>query len=133
MLVMYTLAGRARPNKHVRDRLEANGLEYIEKSLKFNDYQITHEEVKYLLQRCPYDVYDIIDVRCNEFLEIKEGFEDITTLKLIDMIVKCPRLLRSPIVISPHQLLIGAGREDVEDFIFIELRKRGMLPNEEEI
>lgn len=110
MVIIYTSPGCGSCRKAKR-WLQDNHITYLEKNIFSNLLQ--ENEVKYLLSRCENGTTDIISTRSKAYHTLKKNIDEFSIQELIAIIQKNPSILKRPIIVSEHTLVVGYDDDEI--------------------
>jgi len=97
------------------DVLKQSGVDY-ERREYFKD-RFTKDELKALLDGHGLSVADVISTRSTPYKEHHLASRNLPDDEIVELMVRDPRLLRRPIVISGERIVIGHNEAKLNDLI----------------
>ena len=99
----------------IRDRLNKHNINFVEKNL----YKVSINEVdlKHILDRCDNGFEDIISKRSIPYKRISDVINDMKYSELFQFILDNQEILRTPIVYTKRDMLIGYQEDTFEEFM----------------
>lgn len=110
MVIIYTSPGCASCRK-AKHWLEDNHISFVEKNIFSN--LLNETEIKYLMSRCENGTQDIISTRSKAFQTLKKALDDFSTSELIALIQRNPSILKRPILLSEHAMVVGYDDDEI--------------------
>lgn len=126
MIVVYSRRG-TNSTHIVTEDLRKHKLPFIIKT--FGEDVLSEVEVRYMISKCEYDIFDILSTKTTAFKELEMDIEDLTISELIDLIISKPELIRAPMVFSSTQHIFGYTKESWQDMLSVVLKRRKFYGN----
>ena len=121
MIIFYTSPGCASCRKAKR-WLQDNRIDFIEKNIFSN--LLSESEIKYLMSRCENGTEDIISTRSKAFATIKGSIDDLSVKELTRFIQRNPSILKRPIMLSEHSMVVGYDDDEITAMVPVERRRQ---------
>jgi regulatory protein spx len=123
-VLFYTSPGCASCRKAKR-WLEDNRIDFVEKNIFSN--LLSEAEIKFLLSRCENGTQDIISTRSKAYAALKTDLDSMSVQQLIRFIQKNPSVLKRPIMLSEHNMVIGYDDDEITAMIPVERRRTHII------
>lgn len=99
----------------VRNRLNKHNIKFAEKNLQ--KVSINEYDLKHILDRCDNGFEDIISKRSTPYKRIADVINDMKYSELFQFILDNQEILRTPIIYTKRDMIIGYQKEVFEEFM----------------
>ncbi len=113
-VTLYTSTGCTSSRK-ARAWLEDNHIPFIERNLDTD--RLSRAEVQHLLVLSERGFDDILSVRSKAYLRLGITTDELTTVQMINLIIREPHLLRRPIIVDERRVQIGFHPDEIRRFL----------------
>ncbi len=75
--------------------------------------RLSTSEIRYLLERCENGTDDIISTRSKAYKKLDKDLEDMTISEMVTFIQENPSVLKRPIMLSEHSMIVGYDDDEI--------------------